>query len=199
MITDTFTLKRNATAENAAVEGIVSLFTDKWDETSKKSSREITALVLMQIKDACIVVPKGEDTDESVMLKHANNYLDKTIEQLQSNKPLQMVISGSTLEDIIKNIENIRSAALGEEFEKDIKRRLTFFINKLNQQIELLQAANSSRKKKIITYSLLGGVIMAICIQFLLPIREYFDFSMFILLIFCCCAACFGGFSQIIK
>ena len=39
MITDTFTLKRDTAAENAAVEGIISLFTDKWGgETSKKSN-----------------------------------------------------------------------------------------------------------------------------------------------------------------
>lgn len=30
MITDTFTLKRDTAAENAAVKGIISLFTDKW-------------------------------------------------------------------------------------------------------------------------------------------------------------------------
>ena len=86
MITDTFTLKRDTAAENAAVEGIISLFTDKWDETSKKSSREITALVLMQMKDACIVAPKGsEENEESLMLKHSSQYFEKTIKQLQSS------------------------------------------------------------------------------------------------------------------
>lgn len=199
MITDTFTLKRDATAENATVEGIVSLFTDKWEETSKKSSREITALVLMQIRDACIVVPKGEETEESAMLKHANNYLDKTIEQLQSNKPLQMVISGSTLEDIIKNIENIRAAAMGEEFEKDIKNRLAVFISKLNHQIEQIQSAHGSRLKRIIIYSLLAGIAMAIGIFSVGPGRKYIDVSAFIISAVCCSAGCFGAFSQIIK
>lgn len=199
MISNDFVLKRDSTAENAAVEGIISLFTDKWDETSKKSSREITALVLMQIRDACIVVPKGEETEESAMLKHVNNYLDKTIEQLQSNKPLQMVISGSTLEDIIKNIENIRAAAMGEEFEKDIKNRLAVFISKLNHQIEQIQSAQGSRKKRIIIYSLLAGIAMAIGILFVGPGREYIDVSTFIFSAVCCSAVCFGAFSQIIK
>lgn len=182
MIDDTFTLKRDASAENAAVQGIVSLFTDKWDETSKKSSREITALVLMQIKDACIVVPKGEDTDESVMLKHVNNYLDKTIEQLQSNKPLQMVISGSTLVDIIKNLENIRSAALGEEFENDIKNRLAFFITKTQSKVEQMQAAYQKEKSSILGKSILYGLLFAVAMELFTCFGIGTDFSIAVIL-----------------
>ena len=161
MIDDTFTLKRDASAENAAVEGIVNLFTDsKWGETSKKSSREITALVLMQIKDACIVVPKGEETEESVKLKHVNSFFEKTIEQLKSNGPLPMVISGgNTYDDIIKNLQNIRSAASGEEHETDIKNRMSFFLDKMNTTMSAYQKSATSSEIKIFIITL---VIMAL-------------------------------------
>lgn len=197
MITDTFTLKRDTAAENAAVEGIISLFTDKWDETSKKSSREITALVLMQMKDACIVAPKGsEENEESLMLKHSSQYFEKTIKQLQSSEPLKMVISGSALDEIINNLKNIKTAAIGEEYEKDIKSRIDFFSRKLNQQIEQIQVANQSRKRKAIIYSVIAGFAVTALIYLVTGTTEFSAFFFFITLI--CGMSAYGVFSRIL-
>lgn len=200
MINETFSLKRDASAERAAVDGIVSLFTDKWDETSKKSSREITALVLMQMKDACIVAPKGsEETEESIKLKHSCQFFEKTIEQLQSGEPLKMVISGSALDEIIDNLRNINNAARGEEYETDIRDRIDFFVSKLNKRLEQLQVADNSRKQKIIIYSVLAGAALALFVQFVGVTSDYFDMGTFILILACSIGICFGLFAKIIK
>lgn len=198
MITDTFTLKRDATAENAAVEGIVSLFTDKWEETSKKSSREITALVLMQIKDACIVVPKGgEENEESTMLKHANSFFEKTIEQLKSNGPLPMVISGSnTYEDIIKNLQSIKSAASGEEHETDINNRLAFFLKKLNTAVSAYQDYEQSRKRKVLIYSVIAGFAIATILWLIIGLE--FEAYYFVMVLMCGMFA-YGALKNVIK
>lgn len=167
MINDTFTLKRDANAERAAVDGIVSLFTDKWDETSKKSSRDITALVLMQMKDACIVAPKGsEETEESLMLKYSGQFFEKTIGQLQSGEPLKMVISGSNLGEIINNLKNIKKSVIGEEHAEDIKKRMNFFITKLNKEIEQIQIAEQSRKRKLLILAILGIILVLVVVIF---------------------------------
>ena len=175
---DTFTLKRDANAERAAVDGIVSLFTDKWDETSKKSSRDITALVLMQMKDACIVAPKGsEETEESRMLKYSSQYFEKTIKQLQSGEPLKMVISGSNLEEILNNLENIKKAAKGEEHEEDIKKRISFFTTKLNKQIEQLHQQYQNEKGKLLVKSILYGLLFAGIMTLFVNVGVGVDFS----------------------
>lgn len=185
MITDTFTLKRDTAAENAAVEGIISLFTDKWEETSKKSSREITALVLTQIKDACIVVPKGEETEESTKLKHANSFFEKTIEQLKSNGPLPIVISGgNTYDDIIINLQNIRSAAGGEEYELDIKKRMAFFLDKLNTAVSAYQKSEQSRNRKALIYSVIAGFAVATILWLVIGIEDFSAYY-FVMVITC--------------
>ena len=197
MIDDTLTLKRDASAENAAVQGIVSLFVDKWNETSMKSSREITALVLTQIKDACIVVPKGEETEESTKLKHANSFFEKTIEQLKSNGPLPMVISGgNTYDDIISNLQNIRSAASGEEFELDIKNRLAFFLDKLNIAVSAFQNSEQSRKRKVLIYSVIAGFAIATLLW--LVIGAEFGAYYFVIVLICGGFA-YGALANVIK
>lgn len=188
MITDTFTLKRDTAAENAAVEGIISLFTDKWEETSKKSSREITALVLTQIKDACIVVPKGEETEESTKLKHANSFFEKTIEQLKSNGPLPIVISGNNgYDDIISNLQNISSAANGDEHGVEIKERIGFFIDKISKTVEQMQAQYQNVKKGILIKSVFFGLLFAGIMALIINVGVGSDFSITTFL-FCWCA-----------
>lgn len=159
MIKDTSTLKKSAKAETAAVEGILDLFLSKGDVTSKKSPREITALVLMQIKDACIVAPKSEETEESLMIIHVNQYLEKIIGQLQSNKPLKIVISGTSFSDMINNLKTIRGAAKEEQYYEEIKKRLDSFIRKINNRAAQAQAA----KRTIITKSIIFGLLTGFC------------------------------------
>ena len=178
MINDTFTLKRDANVERVAVDGIVSLFTDKWEETSKKSSREITALVLTQIKDACIVVPKGEETEESTKLKHANSFFEKTIEQLKSNGPLPIVISGNNgYDDIISNLQNISSAANGDEHGVEIKERIGFFIDKISKTVEQMQTQYQNAKKGILIKSVFFGLLFAGIMVLIINVGVGSDFS----------------------
>ena len=158
MSTSNLKFKRDVSIERSACEGIISLFTDDWDNTSKKSPRKITALVLMQIKDACVTVDCEKETKEHLMLLHANTYFEKMISLLQSKTALSMAITGKTYEDTIENLRKIELAAKGEEFQKDITSRLDFFIEQLNLMVAKMQSANRGRLIKCGIYSILAGL-----------------------------------------
>lgn len=97
-------LRRDTNCERAACEGILSLFSDNWEETQKKTAREITALVLMQIKDACVTVEEDKEPKEHSMLVHTNSYLEKQIKLLRSKSAMPMPITGKTYVDTINNL-----------------------------------------------------------------------------------------------
>ena len=100
-----FKLKRDNGMENAAVADIFSLFAEKWEDTSKKSAREVMSLILGKMKDTCLSTEEG-DLEEHLKLLHANQYFAKIISHFQSNEPLLFAISGNTFEASMKNLRN---------------------------------------------------------------------------------------------
>ncbi|MBO4571100.1 MAG: hypothetical protein J5699_04165 [Bacteroidales bacterium] len=200
IINDSFMLKRDETAEKAAVDGILSLFAENWDDTSKKTSREIISLVLMQIKDACIVVPKGESSQESMMLIRVKQYLEQLIEQLQSGEPLQVVLSGNTFEDTINNLKRIKSSIKDVEYASDIRGRLNYFIERLNQASNQLIIENNKRQRKVVLFSILLGLGFASLIEFG-EVDDYYRFNLlnFLIMVFLGFVGAFTILSKVIK
>lgn len=155
--TSDFKYKRSDEMENAAAEQIVSLFVDAWNETSQKSSREVMAIVLLTMKDACQVIPSTDDTEEHIMLLHANTYFEELIQRLNSSEPLPIAIAGNTYDDMLNNLRKIKQVAKGEEFGTDVIKRIDTFIIKMRVIVENLKKANLSRRIK---NAIIGGVFV---------------------------------------
>ena len=124
--------RRSEEMENQAVTGILSLFTeDTWEETSKKTARQEMALVLSQMRDACILTKFTEDTPEHLMIAHSNEYFNRLINQFESNAPLTVAISGNTFDDMMENLRLIYNAAQNEPYAKEITGRMDIFFQKI--------------------------------------------------------------------
>ena len=158
-ITSNFKYKRSEEMENAAAEQIVSLFADAWDETSKKSSREIMALVLLTMKGACQVIPSTDDTEEHLMLLHANNYFEKLIQCFNSSEPLPIAIAGNTYDDMLNNLRKIKQVANEEEFGTDVIKRIDSFISKIRVIVGNLEKANSMARSKALSRGIIFAII----------------------------------------
>lgn len=141
-----FKLKRSLEMENSAVSSIVGLFTDSWEETAKKSPREIMALVLLTMKDACQVFPSTDETEEHLQLLHASQYFDRLIQDLQSSGPLPVVIVGNTFDDMLRYLDSIKKHAEKEEFASDITARIDLFIQKGTEILHNTKS-NSTREQ----------------------------------------------------
>lgn len=157
-ITSDFKYKRSEEMENAAAEQIVSLFVDAWDETFKKSSREIMALVLLTMKDACQVIPSTDDTEEHLMLLHANTYFEELIQRFNSSEPLPIAIAGNTYDDMLNNLRKIKQVANGEEFGTDVIKRIDTFIIKMRVIVGNVKKANS----KAVFCGIIGAIVMVV-------------------------------------
>ena len=150
-----FKLKRSLEMENSAASSIVSLFTESWAETAKKSPREIMALVLLTMKDACQVFHSTDETEEHLQLLHAGQYFDKLIQALESSGPLPVVIVGNTFNDMLRNLNSIKMHAANEEFASDITARIDLFIRKFTEKsTEILH----NKKSNMISRLVIGGV-----------------------------------------
>lgn len=158
-ITSNFKFKRSLEMENAAASSIVGLFTDSWEETAKKSPREIMALVLLTMKGACQVIPSTDDTEEHLMLLHANNYFEKLIQCFNSSEPLPIAIVGNTYDDMINNLRKIKQAANGEEFGTDVIKRIDTFISKMRVIVGNVQKANSKANSKALSRGIIAAII----------------------------------------
>ena len=145
--------RRSEEMENQAVTGILSLFTeDTWEETSKKTARQEMALVLSQMRDACILTKSTEDTPEHLMIAHSNEYFNRLINQFESNAPLTVAISGNTFDDMMENLRLIYNAAQNEPYAKEITGRMDIFFQKISQMTsEAMATQNEANKYKLIT------------------------------------------------
>lgn len=157
--TSDFKYKRSEEMENAAAVQIVSLFVDAWDETSKKSSREIMAQVLLTMKGACQVIPSTDNTEEHLMLLHANTYFEELIQRFNSSEPLPIAIVGNTYDDMLNNLQKIKQAANGEEFGTDVIKRIDTFIIKMRVIVGNVQKAHSKAISKAISYGIIAAII----------------------------------------
>lgn len=160
--TSDFKYKRSEEMENAAAEQIVSLFVDAWYETSQKSSREIMALVLLTMKDACQVIPSTDDTEEHLMLLHANTYFEELIQRFNSSEPLSIAIVGNTYDDMLNNLRKIKQAANGEEFGTDAIKRIDTFITKMRVIVKNMENANSKAKSKALFFKIIISIIIGV-------------------------------------
>ena len=147
--------RRSQAMEEAAVKGIIDLFTKQRFSTSQKNTNEIMSLVLMQIIGSCITKPGESNTKESLSLQHANEYLESLRKKLISGRNINMPLTGNTLEDIINNLSIISNTAKQEENARDIQNRLHLFINKLSD----LQQASVDASKKVLLLSIVVGAI----------------------------------------
>ncbi len=163
--------RRSEEMENQAVIGILSLFTeDTWEETSKKTARQEMALVLSQMRDACVLTQSTEDTPEHLMIAHSNEYFNRLISQFESNAPLTVAISGNTFDDMMGNLKRIYDAAQNEPFAKEITERMNIFFRKIEQMAsEAMATQNEANKYKLIT----GIVGTGLCFSaYLYAIRD---------------------------
>lgn len=185
--TSDFKYKRSEEMENAAAEQIVSLFVDAWDETSQKSSREIMALVLLTMKDACQVIPSTDDTEEHLMLLHANTYFEELIQRFNSSEPLPIAIAGNTYDDMLNNLRKIKQAANGEEFGTDAIKRIDTFIIKMRVIVKNMEDANSKEKSKALSHKIIVAIIFGV-IMLISAVGFEFDITTII------CVALFVAF-----
>lgn len=154
-----FKLKRSLEMENSAASSIVELFTVSWEETAKKSPREIMALVLLTMKDACQVFHSTDETEEHLQLLHAGQYFDKLIQALESSGPLPVVIVGNTFNDMLRNLDSIKKHAENEEYGKDITDRIDLFVRKCTKMsTEILHNEKSNKISRLV----IGGVVGAL-------------------------------------
>ena len=157
--TSDFKYKRSDEMENAAAEQIVSLFVDAWNETSQKSSREVMAIVLLTMKDACQVIPSTDDTEEHIMLLHANTYFEELIQRLNSSEPLPIAIAGNTYDDMLNNLRKIKQVANEEEFGTDVIKRIDSFISKIRVIVGNVEKANSMARSKALSRGIIFAII----------------------------------------
>lgn len=151
--------RRSEEMENQAVTGILSLFTeDTWEETSKKTARQEMALVLSQMRDACILTKSTEDTPEHLMIAHSNEYFNRLINQFESNAPLTVAISGNTFDDMMENLRLIYNAAQNEPYAKEITRRMDIFFQKIEQMASEAMATAKSVGLKSMALGIPCGV-----------------------------------------
>lgn len=145
--------RRDEGMENQAVIGILSLFTDEsWEETSKITARQEMALVLSQMRDACVLTQSTEETPEHLMIAHSNEYFNRLISQFESNAPLTVAISGNTFDDMMGNMRKIYDAAQNEPYAKEITGRMDIFFQKISQMTsEAMATQNEANKYKLIT------------------------------------------------
>lgn len=141
--------------ENEATRQILSLFTTAWADTSKKSARDLMSLVLQTIQGACSVAQNTGETEESIQLKHANQYFEKLVKLFDSSDPLPMEISGNTFDDMIRNLNRIKSYAANEEYGQYITDRIDFFVRKC---IEKNEEMVHNEKHNTISRLVIGGV-----------------------------------------
>ena len=161
---ETQRLKRDSGLEDAAVRDIISLFIEKWEDTSKKNSREVMSVILGKIKDACLSTLEGDD-EEHLRLLHANQYISKIITQLQSSEPLLFAISGNTFEESLKNLSTIKLHAEKEEYSKDIIDRINLFQTKINDKVSEMRIKEASSNTKALIISCIIGVVAALFAQ----------------------------------
>lgn len=150
-ISSSFKFIRSTEMENEATRQILSLFTTAWEDTSKKSARDLMSLVLQTMQGACSVEQNTAETEESLKLKHANQYFEKLVTLFNSAEPLPMPISGNTFDDMIRNLNTIKSYAEKEEYGKDITDRINLFVRKCTEM-------GHQVKSNQITRFVIGGV-----------------------------------------
>ena len=181
--------RRSEEMENQAVVGILCLFTEEsWEETSKKTARQEMALVLSQMRDACVLTQSTEDTPEHLMIAHSNEYFNRLISQFESNAPLTVAISGNTFDDMMGNLRRIYNAAQNEPFAKEITGRMDIFFQKISQMTsEAMATQNEANKYKLIT----GIVGTGLCLfAYLYAIRDTGKLELFDIIIIIVSTAC---------
>lgn len=137
---------RSTAMEDEAINRIADLFSTQWETISQKSPREITALVLETIAAACLTQEKKQDTPESLKLLHANQFFMSTSSLLRSQSPLGFAITGISFNDTLENLRRIRKQAEKEENGSEIRQRLNFFINRLQEVLDLMVKEESKKK-----------------------------------------------------
>lgn len=181
--------RRNEGMENQAVIGILSLFTDEsWEETSKITARQEMALVLSQMRDACILTQSTEETTEHLMIAHSNGYFNRLISQFESNAPLTVAISGNTFDDMMRNLRLIYDAAQSEPHAKEITERMNIFFQKIEQMAsDAMATQNKANKYRLIT----GIAGTALCeFAFFYAIRDTGKLELFDIIISIGVAVC---------
>ena len=183
-VSSNFKFIRSTEMENEATRQILSLFTTAWADTSKKSARDLMSLVLQTIQGACSVAQNTGETEESIQLKHANQYFEKLVKLFDSSDPLPMEISGNTFDDMIRNLNRIKSYAANEEYGQYITDRIDFFVRKC---IEKNEEMAHNEKHNTISRLVIGGISGALLagLFFLLGIAIGIDLGgpLFILLL----------------
>lgn len=145
---------RSSRLEDSAAQNIFNLFDALWEDTSKKSSRQITALVLDTMAAACIT--SDRETSDHQILYHSNQYFDKMSHLLKSDAPLSVAITGNDLSSIISNLQSIQHEAEKEPYGKEISGRISLFINKL---LAIAQQYQSARRNAIIKSAIISLLI----------------------------------------
>lgn len=189
--------RRNEGMENQAVTGILSLFTDEsWEETSKITARQEMALVLSQMRDACILTQSTEETPEHLMIAHSNGYFNRLISQFESNAPLTVAISGNTFDDMMRNLRLIYDAAQSEPHAKEITERMNIFFQKIEQMASDAMATQNKANK----YKLISGIVGTglFLFAYLYGIRDTGKLELFdIIIIILMTVGVFTGFAAV--
>ena len=153
---NTIKLKRDTNLENNAVESIFSMFTTQWEDTSKLTAREEMAIVLSQIKDACLSYSSDVDTEEHILLSRCNQYLTQLIENFRSSAPLSIAISGNDLQSCIRNLELIRQNA-PKDRDEEVGNRINSFRKQLIQKnLEFNKVISDNKAKALILSPIIG-------------------------------------------
>lgn len=175
MLKDGFKYAMSPELEKQAYDSITELFTTQWEETQKKNSREITALVLDCLIGACIVEHREDETNEHLTLLFTNQYLEKVRNDLLSSSALPYVISGKDFMSIIENLKRICNAASTESNYTEISKQLQQHISKLLETANRNAASYNSR----MGLSLLLSLIVGVGLSYLIVSNiSYYEFEM---------------------
>lgn len=199
----TLKLKCDSGLENAAVNDILSLFSERWEDTSKKSAREVMTFILEKMKDACLAYESEENSEEHLKLLHANNYFSKLIKHFQSNEPLMIAITGNSFEDSMRNIYRLKIYAEKESYSKVITERINHFQTKLREQASVLSQKQAKSYKGSLLISLVVGIALALFIfnigedVFQSPFESFGTFGLFLFIVLALMGAVFGAVQSI--
>lgn len=174
MLKDGFKYAMSPELEKQAFDSIIELFTVQWEDTQKKNSREITALVLDCLVGACLIEHRADETPEHFTLLCTNQYLEKVRNELLSSATLPYVISGKDFPSIIENLKRISRAASTDSNYAEISKQLQHYITKILESASSNASAYQLRWVISVILSLIIGFGIAYIIA---SNNSYFGFD----------------------